>query len=95
MTQILDDRLKSFENSNAVLTTDNKIILAHASDADYNTSDCYSDYLADHVQRVGVSEMAKELHTTADKFVAMLLTREGNDDWSQQFVEDHYLKEIL
>ena len=87
-------RLKSFEGTGATYTTNHKIIIAHASDADFNTDTCYTDFLVDHLREVGIDEAAKEMNTDSTSLVMNLLGYVG-DDVCQDIVAKHFTEKIL
>lgn len=94
MSQILDSRLKSYRNSNAVLTKNNKILLPHADDADYNSDSCYQDYLIDYVKDNGLSELAESAEQTSDNLIKDMLSH-VDPRWAKKLVLDHMMKERL
>lgn len=94
MVGILHSRIDSYRNSGAVLTKDNKIILPHAEDADYNTDNSYREYLADYLALNGISDLAKEMHKTPDSLIHDLIGH-VDKDFAKKCVTDHLIKERL
>lgn len=87
-------RVKSFEGTGATYTTDHKIIIAHAGDADFNSNECFTDYLISHLRENGIDEVAKEMNTNSTSLVMNLLGY-VSDDVCQDIVSKHFTERVL
>ena len=88
-----DKRVASFANTGAVLTKDDKIILPHASDADFNTDNCYTEYLIYHLYHGGFDKLLAN-PAKAKEVIEDLLDHVG-DDYCQEIVSERFTKKLL
>lgn len=88
------DRKNGFKNTGACLTCDGKIILFHATDADYSGIDGFTDYLKDRVDEVGIRKFAEELDDSPKELIHELLDSVG-EDYCMDLVKDVYQSEEL
>ena len=89
-----NERLDSFKNTGALLTQNSKIILPHASDADYSSDTAAIDFLKERLHEIGASGLAEEAGTSLERLIDKLLDGAGEDKCTE-IVRVFFTKKVL
>lgn len=94
LQKIANERLASFKNTGALLTQNNKIILPHASDADYSSDTAAIDFMKERLHEIGADGLAEEAGTSLERLIDKLLDSAGEESCTA-IVQAFFTKKVL
>lgn len=89
-----EERIRSFNNTGALLSKNNKVILPHATDADYSSDTACINFLRQRLKEIGPEKLAEEAGISLDNLVDRLISFAGEDN-CLNIVRTFFTKEVL
>lgn len=89
-----EERIRSFNNTGALLTKNNKVILPHATDADYSSATASTDFLKQRLKEIGPDKLAEEAGISLENMMNRLISFASEENCSK-LVQTFFTKKVL